>query len=69
MNSAIAAPAARSPPRMPVAKASEAEQEFWDGVKDSTDADEIALYVEQFPNGAFVALAQKRIAELSSKKK
>jgi len=54
---------------LPAAKASEAEQEFWDGVKDSTDADEIALYVEQFPNGAFVALAQKRIADLSAKKK
>jgi eukaryotic-like serine/threonine-protein kinase len=54
---------------VPTGKASEAEQEFWDGVKDSTDADEIALYMEQFPNGAFVALAQKRIAELSAKKK
>jgi serine/threonine protein kinase len=54
---------------VPTGKASAAEQEFWDGVKDSTDADEIALYMEQFPNGAFVALAQKRIAELSAKKK
>jgi eukaryotic-like serine/threonine-protein kinase len=54
---------------LPTGKASEAEQEFWDGVKDSTDADEIALYVEQFPNGAFVGLAQKRIGELTGKKK
>ena len=54
---------------VPTGKASEAEQEFWDGVKDSTDADEIALYIEQFPNGAFVAQAQKRITELTAKKK
>ena len=42
----------------------EAEKEFWDGVKDSTDPDEISLYIEQFPQGAFVAQAQKKIAEL-----
>ena len=53
---------------LPTGKASEAEQEFWDGVKDSTDADEIALYIEQFPNGAFVALAQKQIDKLRGKK-
>jgi serine/threonine-protein kinase len=46
---------------------SEAEKEFWDGVKDSTDADELSLYIEQFPQGAFVAQAQKLIAELSKK--
>ena len=45
----------------------EAEKEFWDGVKDSTDADEIALYIEQFPHGAFVALAKKKIAALGGK--
>jgi eukaryotic-like serine/threonine-protein kinase len=53
---------------LPTGKASEAELEFWDGVKDSTDADEIALYIEQFPNGAFVALAQQQIAKLRGKK-
>ena len=46
---------------------SEAEKEFWEGVKDSTDPDEISLYIEQFPQGAFVALAQKKIAELAGK--
>jgi serine/threonine-protein kinase len=45
----------------------EAEKEFWEGVKDSTDPDELALYVEQFPHGAFVALANKKIAELTRK--
>jgi serine/threonine protein kinase len=47
--------------------ASEAEKEFWDGVKDSDDPDEIALYMEQFPGGAFVDLATRRIAELTKK--
>jgi serine/threonine-protein kinase len=45
----------------------EAEKEFWEGVKDSTDPDEIGLYIEQFPQGAFVAQAQKKIAELGGK--
>ena len=48
-------------------QASEAEQEFWDEVKDSTDPDEIALYLEQFPQGAFAALARKRIAQYKGK--
>ena len=46
---------------------SEAEKEFWEGVKDSTDADELSLYIEQFPSGAFVAQAKKKIAELTKK--
>ncbi|HKU45847.1 MAG TPA: serine/threonine-protein kinase [Burkholderiales bacterium] len=45
----------------------EAEKEFWDGVKDSTDPDEISLYIEQFPQGAFVAQAQTKISELTKK--
>lgn len=58
------------PPEEPgeVVQATEAEKEFWDGVKDSDDPDEVALYIEQFPGGAFVALAQRRIAELGGKK-
>ena len=48
---------------------SEAETEFWNGVKDSDDPEEIALYIEQFPAGAFVAQARKRVAELRAKKR
>jgi serine/threonine-protein kinase len=48
--------------------ADEAEKEFWDGVKDSDDPDDLALYVEQFPQGAFVPLAQKKMAQLRGKK-
>jgi serine/threonine protein kinase len=46
----------------------EAEKEFWEGVKDSTDPDDLALYVEQFPHGVFVDAARRRIAELGGKK-
>lgn len=48
----------------PAAVATEAEKEFWDGVKDSDDPEEVALYIEQFPHGAFVALAKEKIAAL-----
>ena len=48
---------------------SEAETEFWNGVKDSDDPEELALYIEQFPAGAFVTLARKRVAQLRSKKR
>ena len=54
-------------PSAAAAGASEAEKEFWEGVKDSTDPDEVSLYIEQFPQGAFVALAKKKIAELGGK--
>jgi len=44
---------------------SAAEKEFWEGVKDSDDAEEVGLYLEQFPNGAFADAAKKKIAELT----
>jgi eukaryotic-like serine/threonine-protein kinase len=46
---------------------SEAETEFWNEVKDSTDPDELALYLDQFPTGAYAALCRKKIAELTAK--
>ena len=46
----------------------EADKEFWIAIKDSQDPDELGLYLEQFPSGAFVALARKRIAKLREKK-
>jgi serine/threonine-protein kinase len=42
----------------------EAETEFWNEVKDSGDAEDLKLYVEQFPRGKFVEQAKRRIAEL-----
>ena len=61
-------PQATMPPpaNRPAATApSAAEKEFWDGVKDSDDAEEVGLYLEQFPNGFFVEAAKKKIAELA----
>jgi serine/threonine protein kinase len=52
-------------PAEPNVKESEAEAEFWNDVKDSDDVEDLKLYLEQFPRGAFVAIAQRRIAELS----
>ena len=49
--------------------ASEAEKEFWDGVKDSEDAEEVALYIAQFPRGAFVSLAEQKLAALRARAK
>ena len=43
---------------------SEADKEFWEEVKDSDDPDELELYIEQFPAGAFVELARRRMDEL-----
>jgi serine/threonine-protein kinase len=57
--------AAPPPAARPAAAPSAAEKEFWDGVKDSDDAEEVGLYVEQFPNGAFVEAAKKKIAALT----
>jgi eukaryotic-like serine/threonine-protein kinase len=51
----------------PPGEATEAEKEFWNEVKNSTDPDELGLYLEQFPQGAFAALAKKKIAALSGK--
>ena len=47
---------------------SEAETEFWEGVKDSDDPEEVALYIEQFPQGAYVDLARQKVAALRGKR-
>ncbi len=47
---------------------SEAEREFWNEVRESEDPDDLQLYLDQFPKGAFVVLANKRIAKLREKK-
>ena len=45
----------------------EAEKEFWNEVKDSQDPEDIKLYLEQFPSGAFADLAKQRLAALGAK--
>jgi serine/threonine-protein kinase len=46
------------------ASGGEAEVEFWNEVKESSDPDEIELYLEQFPRGVFAEEARQRLAEL-----
>ena len=46
---------------------SEAEMEFWNEVKDSEDPEDIKLYIDQFPAGAYVEQARERMAELGKK--
>lgn len=62
--------APEEPPRRSAspAKGSEAETEFWNEVRDSQDPDELALYLEQFPDGAYAELARERVAELRARK-
>jgi serine/threonine-protein kinase len=69
-NEVLAAPPAPPPPPAPAPSArsqqlgTEAEMEFWREVKDSDDPEELELYIEQFPQGVYVELARKKIAEL-----
>ena len=45
----------------------EADKEFWEGVKDSDDPDDVKLYLEQFPDGTFAEQAKQKIAALGKK--
>ena len=45
----------------------EAEAEFWEGVKDSDDPDDLELYLEQFPHGKVAAEARVKVAQLRGK--
>jgi serine/threonine-protein kinase len=70
---AIAAPqAAASAPAAAAAPVSnaggEADKEFWEGVKDSDDPDDVKLYLEQFPDGTFAEQAKQKIAALGKKR-
>jgi serine/threonine-protein kinase len=62
----LAAPKAAAAPAAAVSN--EADKEFWEGVKDSDDPDDVKLYLEQFPNGVFADQAKKKIADLGAKK-
>ena len=58
----IAAPKPAAAPA-PAAN-NEADKEFWEGVKDSDDPDDVKLYLEQFPTGLFAEQAKQKIAAL-----
>jgi hypothetical protein len=40
------------------------ERVFWETVRNSRDPAELLAYLQQYPNGAFVALARQRLNEL-----
>ena len=42
--------------------------EFWEGVRDSDDPDDLELYLEQFPRGKYAAEARAKVAELRGAK-
>jgi hypothetical protein len=44
-----------------------AEVIFWESVRDSRDPAELRAYLQQFPNGAYAALARQRLSELGYK--
>ena len=48
---------------------SSADKQFWDEIKNSTDANDYRAYLKQFPNGSFVALAESRRDKYSQSSK
>src|SRR5258706_1777052 len=40
------------------------DEEFWRGVRDSNDPDEMEMYLERFPQGLYVDLAKRRVARM-----
>ena len=59
---------AKQPPRRDV-KASDTDLEFWRSIQNRDDLEELELYVEQFPNGAYTHLARLKIAKLRESSK
>jgi serine/threonine-protein kinase len=57
-------PKAAGAPPVPKTESSEAEKEFWEEVKDSAEAEDFELYLEQFPHGEFAELARQKMAAL-----
>ena len=63
------APAHPSPaPFVPDAQGTEVELEFWRAIKDTDDPEELDLYIENFPQGVYVPLARRKLAELRGDK-
>ena len=59
-----AAAAGTKPPVKAETRASETELEFWRSIQNRDDLDELELYVEQFPDGAYTQLARLKITKL-----
>ncbi len=59
-----AAPAAGTGSQSGAMGTQEVELEFWRSIKDGNDADDFDLYVKQFPDGIYAALAKRKSAKL-----
>lgn len=59
-----AAPSALSTPSVPQASVSQTEVVLWKSIENSENQKDFSTYLEQYPNGAFAALAQRHLAEL-----
>ena len=55
-------------PFVPDAQGTEVELEFWRAIKDTDDPEELDLYIENFPQGVYVPLARRKLAELRGDK-
>jgi serine/threonine-protein kinase len=57
-----------TPPKPAAAKPAsgnhDAELEFWRAIKDGNDPEDFKLYIQQFPNGIYAALAKRKITKL-----
>ena len=53
-----------SRPSRTASQSQEVEVEFWRSIKDSTESEDFDLYVQQFPQGAYAALARRKIEKL-----
>lgn len=62
---AESAPAAAGQPAPAPTDPATIELAYWDGVKDSRDADAFKTYLDQYPDGRFASLAKIRLRELS----
>lgn len=47
----------------------ESDRLFWASIKDSDQAEEYRIYLQQFPNGTFAALARQRLTTLQNRPK
>ncbi|HUQ75003.1 MAG TPA: bifunctional serine/threonine-protein kinase/formylglycine-generating enzyme family protein [Burkholderiales bacterium] len=61
---AAAAPAAPKPGANTNTGNHDAELEFWRAIKDGNDPEDFKLYIQQFPNGIYAALAKRKITKL-----
>ena len=58
------APWSEAAPGPGASSGTEVELEFWRAIKDTDDPEELELYLQNFPNGVYVDLALRKMAQL-----